>query len=184
MLLLFKLSGEPVVPGIKNDFINAANYIEFKSPGIHLTLSMTFPDLARPDNIVELIALYDKEYPKIFKWMGEINLNKQALLKNHHQPASKKHIEEWKDFMKILQYRDIPITIHSDLGDSSEPKKFLYLMEYVLQLYPDNKIVWAHMGLSKELKEMDPAEHIQIMEYFLDKYSNLMLDISWCILGG
>ena len=174
--------GELVVPSIKNDFVNAANYIEFKPQGIHLTLSMTFPDLARPDNIVELIALYDKEYPKVFKWMGEVNLNKQALLNNHHQPTSKEHIEGWKNFMQVLQKRDIPITIHSDLGDSSEPTKFLHLMEYVLKLYPKNKIIWAHMGLSKELKEMDATKHIWIMKYFLDKYSNLMLDISWRIL--
>lgn len=174
--------GEPVTPGIKNDFVNAANYIEFKPQEIHLTLSMTFPDLAQPESIVKLMALYDKEYPKVFKWMGEVNLNKQALLKNHHQPASEKHIEGWKDFMKILRKRDIPITIHSDLGSSVEPKKFLHLMEYVLKLYPENKIIWAHMGLSKELKTMNAEEHIQIMSSFLDKHSNLMLDISWYIL--
>ena len=174
--------GEPVVPGIKNDFVNAANYIEFKPKGIHLTLSMTFPDLSQPDDIVKLIALYDKEYPKVFKWMGEVNLNKQALLKNHHQPATEKHIENWKDFMQILRERDIPITIHSDLGDSSEPTKFLHLMEYVLKLYLENKIIWAHMGLSKELKAMDAKTHIQIMSSFLDRHSNLMLDISWRIL--
>ena len=174
--------GEPVVPSIKNDFVNAANYVEFEPQGVHLILSMTFPDLAKPDNIVRLIALYDKEYPKIFKWMGEVNLNKQALLKNHHQPASERHIKEWKAFMQILRDRDIPITIHSDLGDSIEPTKFLHLMEYVLKLYPDNKIIWAHMGLSKELKAMNAAKHIQIMKSFLDKYSNLILDISWRIL--
>ena len=174
--------GEPVLPSIKNDFINAANYMELKPQGVHLILSMTFPDLANPENIVDLITLYDKEYPKIFKWMGEVNLNKQALLKNHHQPASKKHIKGWKDFMQILKDRDIPITIHSDLGDSVNTTKFLHLMEYVLTLYPENKIIWAHAGLSKELKAMGEAAHIQIMKSFLDKHSNLMLDISWRIL--
>ena len=174
--------GEPALPSIKNDFVNAANYIELKPQGVHLTLSMTFPDLAQPQNTVELINLYDKEYPKIFKWMGEVNLNKQALLNNHHQPASEEHIEKWKDFMQILRNRNIPITIHSDLGDSTDPTKFLHLMEYVLKLYPDNKIIWAHMGLSKELRTMDAAEHIRIMSSFLERHSNLMLDISWRIL--
>ncbi len=174
--------GEPVIPSIKNDFVNAANYIEFQPKDVHLTLSMTFLDLAHPENITQLIALYDKEYPKVFKWMGEVNLNKQALLNNHHQPASKKHIEQWKDFMTILRNRDIPITIHSDLGDSRAPTKFVHFMEHVLTLYPDNKILWAHMGLSKELKTMDPLQHIQIMESFLNRFPNLMLDISWRIL--
>lgn len=174
--------GVPALPSIKNDFVNAANYIELKPQGVHLTLSMTFPDLAQPQNIVKLINLYDKEYPKTFKWMGEVNLNKQALLRNHHQPASEENIEDWKDFMQILKERNIPITIHSDLGTSVDTTKFLHLMEYVLKLYPDNKIIWAHMGLSKELKAMDAAEHIQIMSFFLNKYPNLILDISWRIL--
>ena len=174
--------GEPVTPSIKNDFVNAANYIEFKPQGIHLTLSMTFPDLSKPDNIKQIIDIYDKEYPKLFKWMGETNLNKQALSNNHHQPANKKHIKAWKPFMKILKDRGIPITIHADLGIDSHPKKFAHYMEYVLKLYPDNKIIWAHMGLSKELKTMPAKDHIQTMKYFLDKYPNLMLDISWRIL--
>ena len=174
--------GEPATPSIKNDFVNAANFVEFKPREVHLTLSMTFPDLSDPKNISQMIALYDKEYPKVFKWMGEVNLNKQALLRNHHQPATKKHIEAWKDFMEILRDRKIPITIHSDLGTEANPKKFLDYMEYVLNLYSDNKIIWAHMGLSKELKMMNAEEHIQIMESFLDRYSNLLLDISWRIL--
>jgi hypothetical protein len=174
--------GTPATPSIKNDFVNAANYLEFGSKGTHMTLSMTFPDMANPASIVDTIHLYDKEYPKMFKWVGEVNLMKQALLKNHHTPATKKDIVAWAEFMKLLKDRNIPINIHSDLGNDAEPIKFLYLMEYVLQLYPDNKIVWAHMGLSKELLAIAPEEHIRIMKSMLNKNSNLMLDISWRIL--
>ena len=55
-------------------------------------------------------------------------------------------------------------------------------MKHVLQKYPDNKIVWAHMGLSKELQQMDPKQHIAIMKEALDSSPNLMLDISWDVL--
>ena len=41
-------------------------------------------------------------------------------------------------------------------------------MQHILQRYPDNKIVWAHMGLSKELSKMDPKQHIAIMKKALD----------------
>lgn len=174
--------GVPALPSIKNDFVNAANFLEFKPQGLHIILSMTFPDLAKPENTVQMISLYDKEYPKLFKWMGEVNLNKQALLDNHHQPATRKNIEDWADFMKILKTRHIPLTIHSDLGNPRDHTKFKHLMEYVLQLYPDNKIVWAHAGLSKELKNMNAKKHTQIMKSFLNRYPNLMLDISWRIL--
>jgi predicted TIM-barrel fold metal-dependent hydrolase len=174
--------GTPALPSIKNDFVNAANIVEHKPKNVHLTLSMTFPDLASPENIVDMIHLYDKEFPQLFKWMGEVNLIKQALLANHHVPATRENIERWADFMAILKKRGIPINIHADLGNNAEPTKFLSLMEYALSLYPDNKVVWAHMGLSKELTNMKPAEHIRIMQSVLDKYPNLMLDISWRVL--
>ncbi|MGY6277904.1 amidohydrolase family protein [Methylomonas sp. MgM2] len=174
--------GTPALPSIKNDFANAANYLELKPKNVHLTLSMTFPDLANPEGIVKMIHVYDKEYPKMFKWMGEVNLIKQALLNNRHQPATKENIERSAEFMALLRERNIPINIHADLGNDAEPKKYLPLMAYVLELYPDNKIIWAHMGLSKELTKMNAAEHIQIMQSFLDKYPNLLLDISWRVL--
>jgi hypothetical protein len=174
--------GTPALPSIKNDFVNAANVVEFKPKDVHLTLSMTFPDLASPQNIVDLIHLYDKEYPKLFKWMGEVNLIKQALLPNHHALATKENIKQWADFMAILKERNIPINIHADLGNNAEPTKYLELMGYALSLYPNNKIIWAHMGLSKELTNMNAAEHVHIMQEMLDKYPNLMLDISWRVL--
>lgn len=174
--------GTPALPSIKNDFANAASFLDLKPKDLHLTLSMTFPDLANPADIKQMIHLYDKEYPKMFKWMGEVNLIKQALLKNYHQPATIENIKQWSEFMAILKERDIPINIHSDLGNDTNQKQFLPLIAAVLELYPDNKIVWAHMGLSKELTKMPAAEHIQIMKTLLDKYPKLMLDISWRVL--
>ncbi len=143
---------------------------------------MTFPDLADPAGIVELIDLYDKEYPGLFKWMGEVNLMKQALIANHHEPATFEDIANWKAFMAILEQRGIPINLHSDIGVDGEPTKYLSLMQHVLELYPNNKIVWAHMGVSLELTTMSAAEHIAIMKSMLDQHSNLMLDISWRLL--
>lgn len=175
-------SGVPVSPTITNDLINADNYQKFGSQGIHLTLSMSFPDLEKPEQITRQIRLLDKDYPGLFKWMGEVNLVKQALFNNGHQPTSLEKIAQWHEFMTILQQRNIPIAIHSDLGNDKSPTQYLYLMEAVLKQYPNNKIVWVHMGLSKEQSKMNPLEHIQIMKAKLDSHPNLMLDISWRIL--
>jgi predicted TIM-barrel fold metal-dependent hydrolase len=84
--------------------------------------------------------------------------------------------------MKVLRDRGIPVTLHSDLGNDANPTEFVHLMKHVLQKYPDNKIVWAHMGLSKELTRMDPNLHVTIMRQALDRYPNLMLDISWDVI--
>ena len=174
--------GTPALPSIKNDFVNGMEVAAYKHPNLHVTLSMTFMDLAKPDDIVKTINLYDKEYPDMFKWAGELNVIKQALLGNQHQPATAESIDAWAPFMEVLRERNIPVTLHSDLGNDAEPTKYLYLMKHVLKNYPDNKIVWAHMGLSKELTKMDPNQHVSIMKELLDKYPNLYLDISWDVL--
>lgn len=175
--------GTPAEPGIKNDFENAANYVEYPRDDIHVALSMTFPDLTNPGAIVAGINLLDKEYPGLFRWMGEVNLHKEALRGNGHIPASVDDIARWKAFMGILEERRIPLALHSDLGNDEEPLKNLHLMKEVLRLYPRNRIVWMHMGLSRELVNMDLHKHIALMSKYLDEYPNLFLDISWTVLA-
>jgi hypothetical protein len=175
--------GTPARPGIKNDFENAANYVEHPQDEIHVALSMTFPDLSKPEDIVEKIHLLDDEYPGLFRWMGELNLHKEGLRGNGHVPASIDDIAQWKDFMVILEERGIPLALHADLGHDDSVTEHLHLMQEVLRRYPDNTIVWMHMGLSRELVTMDPRQHIEIMSRHLDENPNLFLDISWTVLA-
>lgn len=168
---------------MKNDFENAANYVEYPRDNMHVALSMTFPDLSNPKDIAAKIELLEAEYPGLFQWMGEVNLHKEALRGNGHVPATVENIAQWKDFMLILRERGIPIGIHSDLGDDNNPTKNLHLMQEVLRQYPDNKIVWMHMGLSRELVKMDAAAHIKLMSQFLDEHANLSVDISWTVIA-
>ena len=174
--------GTPVIPTLKNDFANAADLVASPPPGVHATLAMTFPDLSRPETILPSIELLDREYPGLFRWMGEVNLVKQALFGNGHRPVSSAAIAEWAPFMEVLRDRGIPIAIHSDLGSDEEPTRYLPLMQEVLDRYPDNRIVWMHMGLSLELKSLPAAEHIALMSSMLDRHPNLMLDITWRII--
>ncbi len=174
--------GTPVLPTLKNDFANAASVVANPPPGIHATLSMTFPDLSRPETIIPSIELLDLEYPGMFRWMGEVNLVKQALFGNGHRPVASEVIARWAPFMEVLRERGIPIAIHSDLGSDEEPTRYLPLMQEVLDLYPDNRIVWMHMGLSLELRTLPATEHITLMSSMLDRYPNLMLDITWRII--
>jgi catechol 2,3-dioxygenase-like lactoylglutathione lyase family enzyme len=175
--------GTPARPGIKNDFENAANYVEHPRNDIHVALSMSFSDLSKPEDIVRGIHLLDDEYPGLFQWMGELNLHKEALRGNHHVPATVDDIAEWKAFMAILRERGIPLALHADLGHDDNPTEHLHLMEEVLRRYPDNKIVWMHMGLSRELTTMEAGEHIALMSGFLDENPNLSLDISWTVIA-
>jgi predicted TIM-barrel fold metal-dependent hydrolase len=174
--------GTPASPSIKNDFANGLDIADYAPKQVYIVPSMTFMDLAHPEGIVELIKLYDREFPGMFRWAGEVNVIKQALLGNLHQPATLANIDAWAPFMQVLRERNIPLTLHSDLGNDAQPTQYLYLMQHVLEKYPNNKIVWAHMGLSKELTTINAHEHVAIMKALLDKYPNLMLDISWDVL--
>lgn len=174
--------GTSALPSIKNDVVNGQEVKAYPHDNVNIVLSMTFMDLQNPQGIVDIIALYDREFPGMFKWAGELNVVKQALFSNKHEPATIENIDAWAPFMKVLRERGIPVTFHSDLGDDANPTKYVYLMKHILKTYPDNKIVWAHMGLSKELQRMDPAKHVQIMREALASSDNLMLDISWDVL--
>lgn len=118
----------------------------------------------------------------MFRWMGEVNLAKQALYNNGHSAVPIQAIASWQPFMAQLQKRNIPIAIHSDLGNDKEPMKYVPLMEEVLRRYPNNRIVWMHLGLSKELTVIDARQHIALLESYLRRYPNLSYDISWRVL--
>ena len=174
--------GTPLLPSTTNDVANAAAYLARPSSRVHLTVSMTFPDLARPATILPEMLRLEEEYPGVFSWMGEVNLVKQAVFANGRGAVPRDVLDEWAPFMAALRDRGMPLAIHSDLGNDESPTLYLPLMEEALGLYPDNDIVWVHMGLSRELTAMAPAEHIAIMESMLDRHPRLMLDISWRVL--
>lgn len=174
--------GTPAKPSLKNDFVNAANLVALAPKDLHLTLAMTFPDLENPETILAGMQLLDREFPGLFQWAGEVNLVKQALFGNHHDAVPLAKIGQWAPFMAVLRERGIPISIHSDLGNHSDPTAYLPWMEEVLRLYPDNQIIWVHMGLSKELTAMPADQHIAILQSLLGRYPKLMLDISWRVL--
>ena len=148
----------------------------------HLTLSMTFPDLSQPASVLSGMQLLEQEYPGAFTWMGEVNLVKQALFDSGHEPVPPATISDWAPFMEALRARGMPLAIHADLGNDDAPTRYLPLMEEVLRLYPENAIVWVHMGLSRELTAMDAAWHVELMMSMLEHYSNLMLDLSWRVI--
>ena len=174
--------GTPVEPSLKNDFANAAAFTAKPRPGIHIVMSMTFPDLARPDSVLEGMRLLDREYPGTFRWMGEVNLVKQALFANGHEAVAAATLADWSPFMEVLRARNIPLAIHADLGNDDDFTAYLPLFQEVLATYPGNAIIWMHMGLSRELVRMDPEQHVEIMKSLLDRYPRLMLDLSWRVI--
>ena len=174
--------GVPLQPTLKSDFSNAQNSLDFEPSDLKLVLSMTFADLARPAEVLPQMAILDKDYPGLFRWMGELNLVKQALFNNGHQAVAIETIAAWKPFMAELRRRRMPLAIHADLGNNQQPFQYLPLMERVLSLYPDNRIIWMHLGLSRELSVIDTRQHVALLESLLDRYPQLSFDLSWRVI--
>jgi len=176
--------GTPVTPSIRNDFNNAANYYRFPQDNVAISVAMTFPDLAKPGDIAEKIRLLDKEYPGLYVWMGEVNVYKEALIPNGFVPPTVQNIAAWQESMQILRERNMPLAIHLDLGNDNHPTQNLYLLDEILQQYPENKIVWMHLGLSGKTIRPSAQGHIAILTERLEKYPNLSIDLSAAYFDG
>ena len=176
-------SGDSLIkPTMKNDFINAKNITDHPQNDVRLTLSMTFPDLQNPAGILDRMHILDEEFPGYFQWMGESNVVKQALFRDGHEPATEEDIKNWSPFMAELRRRNMPLALHSDFGNDDDPTQYLHLMKYILETYPDNTIVWMHLGMSREQQDIDPKLHTEILDRLMKAHSNLWLDVSWSVL--
>ena len=239
-----------VVPDPTNDRANAEDYLNrYKShpevlDSVHLTLSLTSPNLQRPENNSMLLSTMDKDFPNTFAWAGEINVFKHALAANgffNGPRVTVSHVESGAldSLFQPLSDRGWPVTLHCDLGcdnydsvpltdprnplrgcevppdelqdamnqhgwwrdflgphykaffhvESKVPKdnfkkiQHVKVWDAILSRYPNLKVVWAHIGLSKELRDLHPVVHSHVMATLFERHPNLHADISWDILA-
>lgn len=170
---------------IAKDFINGTNYNKYYDKfkdKIVILYGVSFVDLNRPAKTIEYIELLNKNFKDQIKSVGEINACKPILNIDDHNCINPINIDKWKDFMFYFERNNIPMLIHCDLGTETEPMKNLPLIKQIFDTYPNNKIIWAHMGISKQSYKMNTLAHIKLLEQFLALYPNLYLDLSWSIL--
>ena len=118
-----------VVPDPYNDRENAKEYTKYKQnedlkSKIHLTLSATFPNLQRPGNITTILGELERDFPQAFRWAGEINVIKHALVGNGFFDAdtspriTKRFIKDGNldPFFRKMEREQWPVTIHCDCG--------------------------------------------------------------------
>ena len=119
-----------MVPDPENDRINAQNYKKYKQneelkSKIHLTLSATFPNLQRPENITKNLAALENDFPGAFRWAGEMNVIKHALVGNgffdqlESPRITKRFLDSGKldAFCRKMEEKQWPVTIHCDCGN-------------------------------------------------------------------
>ncbi len=133
------------MPDPTNDRLNAEKHVTYLADSnmtskIHLTLSATFVNLQKPANNVKTLnklinvscktpcasrsklSSFDQDFPGAFRWAGEINVFKHALVTNgFFDPTSSPRVTvarlpELDRTFRRLSLLGWPVTLHCDLG--------------------------------------------------------------------
>ncbi len=171
-------SAAPAPRVLKHDFANAQDVIERGTDDITLTLSMTFADLSRPEDIQPALDVLDTEYPGVFRIMGPVDLANQSLAARGENAVALETIGQWAPFMDDLRERTIPLMLRADLGTDDAPTEYLPLLEEVLTRYPDNAIIWVGLGVWSGTAALDPADHVALVSALMTRHPNLYGTVS------
>jgi len=112
-----------------------------------------------------------------------VPLDSGCVVPQEELELAKRNYRWWKDFLGP-HYRAF-----FDALNSNTPKKnfkkiqHLKIWDTLLTTYPNMTVVWAHLGLSKELKHLHPTVHAYIIMKLMDKHENLYADVSWDVLS-
>lgn len=94
---------------------------------------------------------------------------------------AKQNYSWWQDFLGDY-YRGF-----FNAKNSPKPnfKKIQHLKVWdtLLSRFPKMTVVWAHLGLSKELKYLHPTIHVYIIQKLFSRHRNLLADVSWDVLS-
>ena len=94
---------------------------------------------------------------------------------------AKQNYRWWKDFLGP--------PFRGFFDSSNTPKQnfrkiqHLKIWDTLLTTYPNMTVVWATLGLSKELKHLHPTVHANIKVNLFTRHQNLYADISWDVLS-
>jgi len=121
---------------------------------------------------------YDKVQPY---WRGQPGQAPDCVVPQSELELAKKNYQWWKSFLGVY-YRGF-------FDANNTPKKnfkkiqHLKIWDALLTKYPEMVVVWAHLGLSKELSNLHPKIHAYIIEELMKKHPNLHADVSWDVLS-
>lgn len=113
-------------------------------------------------------------------WRGKGEAPDCVVPEGEKRLARQNH-QWWKDFLGNF-YRGF---FDSTNAPKSNFKKIMHLKiwDTLLTRYPDMTVVWAHLGLSKELKTLHPKIHAFIIKKLMAKHPKLHADVSWDVLS-
>lgn len=83
----------------------------------------------------------------------------------------------------------LEVYYHSFFDKQNKPRttfskvQHLKVWDTLLSRYKNLTVVWAHLGLSKELRDLHPNIHAHILRKLFQRHDNLHADVSWDVLA-
>ncbi|TDJ48384.1 MAG: hypothetical protein E2O48_02355 [Gemmatimonadetes bacterium] len=133
---------------------------------------------------VDMIAKRMKEFPGVFKCIGEVMSRHDDLtnLTTGERPRA-----NHPALLRIFDFageHDIPVSIHHNIAPVSpneEPKEPLYLPELLdaFNAFPDTTFIWCHAGISRRIHVPDLIGHLdRVLAAHRD---HVLIDLSWVV---
>ncbi len=133
---------------------------------------------------VDMIAKRMKEFPGVFKCIGEVMSRHDDLtnLTTGERPRA-----NHPALLRIFDFageQGIPVSIHHNIAPVSpgdKPKKPLYLAELLdaFNEFPDTTFIWCHAGISRRILVRDLIGHLD--RVLADHRNHLIIDLSWVV---
>ncbi len=133
---------------------------------------------------VDMIAKRIKEFPGLFKCIGEVLLRHDDLtnLTSGERPRA-----NHPALFRIYDFageQGIPVSVHHNLAPISPddtPKEPLYLPELLdsFNEFPDTTFIWCHAGISRRVRVQNLTDHIDgVLAVHSD---HVVIDLSWVV---
>lgn len=133
--------------------------------------------------IAHVRRMWDK-YPGLWRGLGEVMCRHDDLtmmLQDKEAPVI--HHMAMKQIYEFCIEKDINCLVHHNADRTAKrtstlTHEYLWEVKIVLDNYPDLKLIWCHAGASRRTHEKN---HHEMIDDMLDRYPNLMVDISWVV---
>ena len=120
-----------------------------------------------------------KMYPDFWVGIGEILTRHDDLTRMTYGRNPTANNMSMDPVYEFAAENNLPVWLHSDIGDPvSNRTTFLYEVEEAVQKHPNTKIVWCHIG---DTRDINIKELPEIATRMLKTYPNLYCDLSWVV---
>ncbi|MCH8247727.1 MAG: amidohydrolase family protein [Bacteroidetes bacterium] len=184
-------SSSRVVRARDTDYHVALAIVDFKSSGGETAmkqLERLYPCVSGFDSTdlgaVDMIAKRMKEFPGVFKCIGEVMSRHDDLtnLTTGERPRA-----NHPALLRIFDFagqHSIPVSIHHNIAPISVgtvPKGPLYLPELleVFNEFPGTTFIWCHAGISRRILVADLTDHLS--DVLTAHGNHVVIDLSWVV---